>query len=46
MFKEVRGAAYPATAVDFEYLKNIEHLGGTNPFDFMTPAGLGSLGEN
>ena len=40
VFKEVKGAAYPATAVDIEYLKDFAHAGRTNPFDFMTPAGF------
>ena len=41
MFGEVKGAAYPSTALDIEYMRNVAHEGRTNPFDFMTPCGFG-----
>ncbi|CAL1134413.1 unnamed protein product [Cladocopium goreaui] len=41
VFEEVKGAAYPSTAIDIEYMKNAAHEGRTNPFDFMTPCGFG-----
>lgn len=43
VFEEVKGAAYPSTAVDIEYMKNVAHEGRTNLFDFMTPCGFGSF---
>ena len=43
VFEEVKGAAYPSTAIDIEYMKNAAHEGRTNPFDFMTPCGFGSF---
>lgn len=43
VFEEVKGAAYPSTAIDIEYMKNLAHEGRTNPFDFMTPCGFGSF---
>lgn len=43
VFREVRGNAYASMAVDITYLQGMMPEGRTNPFDFMTPAGMASL---